>query len=241
MAIKKYINEIKYRLFFISISWLLNICLSYYYIETIIFITIKPGLVLYTNDNLYFVYTHLNEIFNSYLSLIFMCANNITLLIIMYHLFMFFKPSMYIKEYNEVKKLFILFNVLWVSNIITLYYIILPFSWKFFLSYQSTSILEKSTSFFFEAKIQEYIYFIYELYYICFIFNVFFYFIIFFIQKFSFNKKYIYLIIFIFSTVITPPDVISQLMLSCVLIVIIEIYLYYNIFLNNLRKPIKTY
>ncbi|MBC8294737.1 MAG: twin-arginine translocase subunit TatC [Pelagibacterales bacterium] len=136
---------------------------------------------------------------------------------------------------------FFLFNVLWVSNIITLYYIILPFSWKFFLSYQSTSILEKSTSFFFEAKIQEYIYFIYELYYICFIFNVFFYFIIFFIQKFSFNKKYIYLIIFIFSTVITPPDVISQLMLSCVLIVIIEIYLYYNIFLNNLRKPIKTY
>jgi sec-independent protein translocase protein TatC len=242
ITIRKYIHEIKYRMFFIAISWFSNIYLSYYYVNTLIYIIIKPGLTLYKNNELYFVYTHLNEIFNSYISLVFMCANSITMIIMTYNLLVFFKPGMYIEEYCNVKKLFIKFNLLWIYTIISMYYIMLPFSWTFFLSYQSTSFFEKNTQIFFEAKIQEYVSFIYELYYICLTINIFIYILVYTIQKYKLSKKYIYLIIFTFSTIITPPDVYSQIMTSCFLIVILELYTYITILTKySLRKPIKAY
>ena len=79
LMFKNYIEEIKNRVILILISWLLSIIICYNYIETIIYIIIKPGLYLYTHNNLYFIYTNLNEIFYTYMYLIITCANHLSI------------------------------------------------------------------------------------------------------------------------------------------------------------------
>ena len=58
---------------------------------------------------------------------------------------------------------------------------------------------------------------------------------IFIIKRYKINKKYLYSSILILSTIVTPPDILSQITLSFTIILIVETYIYLSI----LRKPIK--
>ena len=179
--------------------------------------------------------------FYTYMYLIITCANHLSILYIIYNIYEFFKPSMYYNEYILFRKSIALFSIIWILNILILYNIILSLSWNFFLSYQYDSMFNNSTQFFFEAKLEEYIMFLYELYYISIISQIFLVFSIFTIKNYKINKKYLYSSILIFSTVVTPPDIISQLIVSITIIIVIEIYIYMHVMFSILRKPVKTY
>lgn len=148
-----------------------------------------------------------------------------------YHLLIFLALGLYRFEFNKLKFTFKIFVITWLSSVILLYKFLIPFSWSFFLNFQKNKIGLQPVSFFFEAKIMEYLNYFTNLYYICLLSCQFLIIIALVLNSISNKKnkmfrKLFYLIFVVFSTLITPPDVLSQIIVTINLIVIYEIIIF---------------
>jgi sec-independent protein translocase protein TatC len=108
---------------------------------------------------------------------------------------------------------------------------------SFFLSFQDNTT--QSINFYFEAKIYDYLKFITEIYFDCFFsfqlsapLILFTNYISSNIKLLKFTRKFFYLLILVFSTLTTPPDVFSQIVLFLVFLSGFETL----IFINTLKK-----
>lgn len=230
----KYYLEIKNRLILLLINWLFLLTICYIYKESLLFTLIEiSNYSQFLGIKPYFIFTNVTEIFYVYLELVFFIANQISLFILCYHILMFLALGLYDTELSKLKLAFKLFVAAWLGAIILLCKFVMPFSWAFFLSFQQNSQTVQPVSFLFEAKIEEYFNYFKSLYFICLI-NFQFLSITTFIlaslneklNKIKTLRKLFYLIFIVFSTITTPPDVISQLIMSCLLIMIYEIVIY---------------
>ena len=150
--ILNYFKEIKNRIFLVLISWLISVLISYYYKETLLFLTTKT--LINNNKPLYFIATNLTEIITTYIQLSYFTATQFTLIMFIYHLFIFLNPSLY-KFESVLLKLYISRSIiLGVLSLISLTIYIIPFVWNFFLSFQYS---QNSINLYFEGKINEYI------------------------------------------------------------------------------------
>jgi Sec-independent protein secretion pathway component TatC len=110
---------------------------------------------------------------------------------------------------------------------------VMPFSWAFFLSFQDTNSKLQITSFFFEARISQYLDYFINLYYICLINCEILALLTLVINSVSGHakkvksfRKLFYFVFIVFSTVTTPPDIVSQVFLSFSLIIIYELLVF---------------
>lgn len=244
---KKYILEIRNRLLLCFIAWICCLTINLYYQNNYIYILIKPCLGNYKTTTFYFIYNNLSEPFYTNLQNILYISNQVVFFVFFFNVLLFIKPGLYKYEYKNLKTIITSGFCFFCFFCFVSYKIILPWSWDFFLNYQTT----QKINFFFEAKFIEYMKLIYTLYkltiiltiiniiFICFLIvlkqNIYY-----FLRKY---RKIIYLLITIISSIITPPDVISQVLLSLSIIMIFEfiIYTFIQIRLYRLRQPIKTY
>jgi sec-independent protein translocase protein TatC len=125
----------------------------------------------------------------------------------------------------------------YIISFICLTIFVIPLSWEFFLHIKDNNL--KPIPLFFEAKISEYLIFYINLYYFCFITCLLSFLFFFFASNFSKNitqiknlRKIVYYIFFIISTLTTPPDVFSQIILSFILISIYEIIVFLKLLSN---------
>jgi sec-independent protein translocase protein TatC len=160
---------------------------------------------------------------------------------------MFLTLGLYYFEYQKLKSVTLGFLITWLCSVIFLKTFIVPFSWSFFLSFQTTDNYLQPASFFFEARIFEYFNYFTSLYYICIINCQLLALSILFLNEISEKAKAIktfrklfYLIFVIFSTIVTPPDVISQVVMSLSLILIYELLIFARYVKKSIRQPIKT-
>lgn len=227
----KYYKEIKNRFVLILFAWIFCFNTSYYYKETILFLLVNTNnAFLSLNNQSYFIFTNVAEIFYVYFELVIFCSNQISLSILFYQLIMFLSLGLYQFEFARLKFAFQLFVTTWLLSSALLFKIVIPFSWKFFLSFQETSVNSKVLSFFFEAKLNEYLDYLMRLYYICLISCQFLVVLIVSLinlseklKKTKMFRKLFYLIFVVFSTIVTPPDVLSQILVSSILIVVYEL------------------
>ena len=226
----KYYIEIKNRIFLLVVTWLSTVFISYMYKEILLFLCIKPTINVLTNT--YFIFTNLTEIFSTYLCLIYFIGNQILLVFILYHILIYISPGLYYYEYKNLKLIFSLGVFFWIFSIVILQKTILPFSWQFFLSFHN-SLTNQTFSLYFEAKINEYLNFYITLYYLCnFNFQVFIllYILLDYMKKnLNFIKQFRKLFYFLFvltATIITPPDIISQIALSMCIITLYELIIF---------------
>lgn len=238
----KYFLEIKNRTTLIIISWLFTFFICYIYKDAILFTFIKPSLYLFKINTLYFISTNLTEIFSTHIKLACFISNQIIILYGIYHIFIFIVPGLYKFEYFNFKFILICSIIFWILTTILIYKLILPWSWKFFLSFQQT-LSNNKLQLHFEAKLWEYLSFFIKLYNISiincqFIILIFIY-INFIKKKLNFIKnfrKFIYFVIFFISALITPPDILNQILLSLITITIYEIILFSLILKNKIKK-----
>jgi len=233
-----YFLEIRNRFLLIVYAWVFTSLASYLYKETLLFLLIKPNFCLTNPIPIYFIFTSITEIFSTYLKLIYFLSNQICLMCFFYHVLLFFSPGLYYYEYQLLKKVFLIGLVFFFFSIIILNTVILPACWNFFLSYQKT-IANNSVSLYFEAKINEYLKFYVNLYYMCNFSCQLFMIIILFLIYIKGNLKLIkkfrkifYLSFVVFATIITPPDVTTQLILSGSMIGIYEVLIFSVLFKN---------
>jgi len=242
----KYYLEIKNRVLLITITWVSLLLVSYFFKEPLLFVFINSN-KYYTKLTAtpYFIFTDVGEIFYVYLYLVFFIANQITIIMLFYHSLMFLALGLYQFEYLQLRSIFKIFIFTWICSFLLLKEFVVPFSWSFFLSFQETNETLQPVSFFFEARISEYIAYFKNLYYICLVNCQVFAILTFLLNTLSNTigtiktfRKLFYFIFIIFSTLTTPPDIISQILMSCSLITIYELLIFFK---HLIRQPVKAY
>jgi sec-independent protein translocase protein TatC len=219
----KYLIEIKTRIILLITIWICLIIIYWLYKDTIIYILMKPCINIKIQDSKqYFIYTNVNELFKYYFKNSVLLTNISIIPLLILELIIFLNPSFYYKEYDRNNKLYSVLIIICITNIILVNKIIIPITWNFFLSFSNNNY----TQFFFEAKIIEYFEMIYNLYYITSVIILVFVSICYYTIKYrkiiNNKRKYIYLFLFTLASIITPPDVSSQLLLGTLFIVMFE-------------------
>lgn len=235
MKVKIYIKEIQFRLFFVCFSFFLNFLTIYYYKEQIIF---SLGQHQTTNFP-HFIATNLPEIFLCLIKFSIYLALYCTFPLIVAQFWLFLIPALYKYEYKALKYFLTLSVLLYFISNFLLCTKLLPYCWKFFsafqLNYEHTGI-----SLQLEARLHEYIsFFTNTLFSInltlncCLVLS-------FFLLKFPTHiliklRKIIYFSGFVTATIITPPDILSQIITGTSLILLYEVFIF-SLFLTKQYK-----
>nr|UXN44322.1 SecY-independent transporter protein [Haslea karadagensis] len=238
----RYYIEFKSRSLLLIMTWVSTILVSYLYKEILLFLMIEPSLN-YSNQNmLYFIFTNVTEIFTVYLKIIIFVGNHILIIFTLYHITLFLSLGFYKSELKNITFLIKTSFLVFILSVNFFNNILLPLSWSFFLSFQSFSFL-KSIDLYFESKLNEYLIFYITSYYLCVTYCQIFVLLISFCKYLKNNlnqikqyRKIIYFSFLVMSTVLTPPDIISQIVLSLNLIFIYELLVYNLIFQLAIKK-----
>lgn len=244
----KYLLEIKNRTILVAFAWLMCAIISYCYKETILFLSLKSLLTSSYSDPIYFIATDLTEIMTTYLKLSYLVATQIVFMLCMYHLLIFLSPGLYNFEHKILKNYIFKSFFFWGLGVFFLNKYILNACWFFFLSFQNTNS-NKPINLYFEGKINEYVNFYITICIlsvvisqIAVIFSIFLNSVE---NKINFSKSYrktFYMIFLIAATLMSPPDIYSQMCLLIIFSIIYECLLIITIFTEKklIRQPIKT-
>ena len=243
LHILNFFLEIKNRFILGLISGFSILCTIYSYKEILLFIIVEPNIHINFEKSLeifYFIFTDVTEVFLTYLELVIFFSFQMFYMYLIYHFFFYFSSAFFYSEYLYFKSIIKFVFFIWILLGIFNTYFLVPFTWSFFLSFQNITL---STSFmlYFEIKLKEYLLFYISFYYICeFYFQLFlFYWIILDYTKSNlkiikkFRKIYYYCFI-ILSTMITPPDFFSQILISLVFILAYEFLILFFSLKNKL-------
>ena len=240
----RYYTEIKFRFFLLLVSGILTFLVGYIFKEVLLSIIVNSYSLNFSFELSYFIFTDVAEIFNVYVSLIVFLGKQVLFFHICYHFLIFFVPGLTKSEYRYLLFFFLTSCLLFLVSIVLFKKLLFPFSWNFFLSFKNFVTL-KSLTLHFEAKLFSYVMFFISLYFSCVISFQFFllpiFLFIYFGKKLSFYKsfrKFLYYGCILFSTLVTPPDITSQLVLSTFLIFGCEILVYVALFKNLLKQRI---
>jgi sec-independent protein translocase protein TatC len=240
----RYYTELKSRAFLLLVTSFSIFLVSYIFKEVLLSVVINSYSRNSISELSYFIFTDVVEIFNVYVYLIFFIAKQIIFFYFFYHGLIFIAPGLTKLEYRFFIALFATSTFLFILSALLFKKILFPFSWSFFLSFKNFDIF-KSLILHFEARLVDYVSFFFNLYFSCIFYFQFFLFPIFFFtylgKKFSIYKsfrKFLYYGCIFFSTLVTPPDVTSQVILSLTLIVGCEILVYCSLLKSGLKKEL---
>lgn len=218
-----HIKELKLRSYYILLTYLLTSIVVYQYHESLLLILIKPLISLQLLDH--FIYTSIAEAFISYVKLTLFISILIIIPIILIHLWLFLIPGLYTNERSQITLKLVSLSIIFFIILERTINYLLPHIYEFFVNYGNDLIV-------LEAKINDYILLttnfilttigILLLIIIIYHLNI----------KPSFLisiRKYIVLINLIIAGLISPPDVINQLLISIPLIISYELLIYLKI------------
>lgn len=240
----RYYVELKSRTFLLLVASFSIILVSYLFKEVLLSIVVNS----YTTSALlelpYFIFTDVVEVFNVYVCLIFFTVKHIVVFYFVYHSLLFVVPGLTKLEYSFLLALLRTSVFLFTVSIILFKKILFPFSWSFFFSFKDFVIF-KSLTLHFEAKLMDYVTFFCTIYFSCIFYFQFFLFpILFFtylgkrLRVYKLFRKFLYYACIIFSTLVTPPDVTSQVVLSLTLIIGCEVLVYCSLLKGVLKKEL---
>jgi sec-independent protein translocase protein TatC len=231
MRVTQYFLEIYNRLIVLFLGWSLNFFVLFYYKEQIVYILGQHQETPFP----YFISTSLTEIFFVYFKLSSFLAFYFAYPLVVVQIALFTIPGLYKYEYLIVRNFFLLSIALYIGTTIFTYKVFLPYCWKFFSSFQLKAE-ESLVSLHLEARIGDYLTFFFETYFllnaVLHIFLIF----LFLLYKITLDyilkyRKLFYLLFFLFATLMTPPDVVSQIVVGIFFLTFFEGFLF-SLFLS---------
>jgi sec-independent protein translocase protein TatC len=169
------------------------------------------------------IYTGLPEAFFTYLKVAFLAGVLLAIPVITYQLWMFIAPGLYDKEKRFVLPIVFLSSIFFVGGALFGYFVVFPFGFKFFMGFASDYVRPL-------PSMREYLGFSAKL---LFAFGIVFELPLFitFLAKLGIvdvpflkaNRKYAILLFFVFAAILTPPDVITQILMAGPLILLYEV------------------
>jgi sec-independent protein translocase protein TatC len=235
----KYLLELRNRFSYLFMNWVFICITSYYYKESLLYFITKPCLFKILDVAPYFIYTNVTEILIIYLQLIIDVATYFSFPYLIFHTWNFFSPGLNKIEYFYTKFILVLSTAMWSISTCLSYTFIIPLTWNYFSKFETNSETNL-LGLYLELKLNEYIYFLNEIYISSFIIFQSFILIIIFLEKNKKNlkfiikiRKFLYLLILIIASIITPPDVISQFCVAVPVICTYEITVFVSLLFNE--------
>lgn len=226
MRIKIYLLEIYNRLLISLFTILTNFIIFYSYKEQVIYMLGQHQQNLFP----YFISTGLTEIFFIFIKLSAFLAFYFSYPIILIQTGLFLVPALYKYEYKIILNYLLLSLALYFSTTLIAYEYFIPYCWKFFSSFQMKAD-ESLVSIHLETRISDYLNFFFEIFIsLNIVLHLLLTFLIF-LHKFTLDsivayRKLIYLLLFVFATALTPPDIISQIVTGAFFIIAFELFLF---------------
>ncbi|HJO62719.1 MAG TPA: twin-arginine translocase subunit TatC [Desulfobacterales bacterium] len=217
-----HLEELRKRLIVCFVSVGIGFALSYGFKEKLFQILSRPLIaVMAADDKL--IFTGLPEAFFTYLKVAFLSGIMLSTPIILYEFWMFVAPGLYQKEKRLLLPIVFLSTFFFLGGSLFGYFIVFPFGFKFFLGFASETIqpLPSMKEYLgFSAKLLLAFGLVFELPLI-----------ITFLSKMGLvtvdylkkNRKYALLLFFAGAAILTPPDVVTQIMMALPLMILYEI------------------
>ncbi|PIE70822.1 MAG: twin-arginine translocase subunit TatC [Deltaproteobacteria bacterium] len=169
------------------------------------------------------IFTGLPEAFFTYLKVAFLSGLLLASPVILYQLWMFVAPGLYKQEKKFLMPIIVLSVFFFLGGALFGYFVVFPFGFSFFLSFANPSIqaLPSMKEYLgFASKMLLAFGFVFELpLFITGLARM----GVVSVGFLNRNRKYAILLFFIFGAILTPPDIVSQVMLACPLMVLYEI------------------
>jgi len=235
-----YFFELRNRFIYSLLTLIFLSGLSFNYRETLLFLLVKPSLFIFETNLPYFIYTELTEIFISYIHLAVAVSTYLYLPFIIQHSWQFLNPGLYKIEYLYFKHIVYSFYAVWAVSTLIVHYFLLPHLWEFFSGFD-INIFQGPLGLHFEAKLNEYLSFLIYMYiYACFG-SQFCVFIVIYILNINQHdlryikklRRYIYIISFFVAALITPPDVLSQVIIAICILFVYELLIFLLLLKNE--------
>jgi sec-independent protein translocase protein TatC len=234
-----YIFEIRLRILYTLIASILSLFISYLYKYEIFYLFSKPFLVFSSQ----FIFLDLTEGLYSMIRISSILSIMTTLPYIIYHIWSFFIPSYYSFERNQVNKFLIISGILFLLEFLFIYWIVFPKFCEFLVSFEMKSLISSQKNFLmsieFSPRIESYIKLTTQLFsFFLFLFQIPLIFFIFFIKKLISSyvlceqRKIYFFFSLLISAFFSPPDFISQLLLSSILYIFYEFIIFIGFLLK---------
>lgn len=222
--------ELRLRLLWVIVVMALGTALSFVYVNEIYGFLVEPlANSMNENDTNRLIYTGLTEAFFTYLKVAFFAGIFLTFPILLIQIWMFIAPGLYQNERKAFLPFLIATPILFFAGGACVYYLVLPMAWPFFLSFQSTGG-DVALPIQLEARVSEYLDLIMTLVFafgLCFELPVFLTLLgragIISAKFLASKRKYAIILTFILAAFLTPPDIVSQLMLAIPILALYEL------------------
>ena len=238
-----YIKEFYLKSFFFFLSCILVIAILYLNKFNLIWLITSP--ILYflkqTTFSGVFIYTHPIEFFIVIFNLILYFTIIFIFPYLLWLFLDFFKSGLFLYEYILIKKkIFFILSTAIILNIIGFSFF-LPSIWFFFESF-NTNILN-DIKILMEIKIQDYFYFVFDYivtinFAFLLIFCFYFYFSVYSTSFIIKNKNILFALNIIAATILSPPELIFQIIIFLILVCFSESLILYFLFFKIINKVI---
>jgi len=236
--------ELRQRLLWVIGAMIVGTAVCFGFVEQIYSFLVAPlAAAMEAGDSQRLIYTGLTEAFFTYVKVAFFAGIFLTFPILLLQIWGFIAPGLYEKEKKAFLPFIIATPILFFAGGAVVYYVVLPMAWPFFLSFQTTGA-ETALPIQLEARVSEYLDLIMTLIFafgLCFQLPV----ALTLMGKAGIvsadwlarKRKYALIITFIVAAFITPPDVISQIMLAVPILGLYELSI---LLIRHAAKPKTT-
>ena len=217
-----HLEELRQRLLVCFIAVRIGFVLSYGFKEKLFNILTRPLIsVMETGDKM--IFTGLPEAFFTYLKVAFLSGIMLAAPVIIYQFWMFVAPGLYNKEKKLLVPIVFLSSFFFIGGALFGYFIVFPFGFKFFLGFATKTIqaLPSMREYLgFASKLLLAFGLVFELPLVITFLAKLDLISVAFLKK---NRKYALLLFFVGAAIITPPDVVTQIMMALPLMLLYEI------------------
>ena len=217
-----HLDELRSRLIKCFIAVGIGFAASYGFKEVLFNILVRPLMkVMESGDHL--IFTGLPEAFFTYLKVALLSGIMLGSPVILYQFWMFVAPGLYQKERRMMAPIVILSSFFFISGALFGYFIVFPWGFKFFLGFATESIrpLPSMKEYLaFSAKLLLAFGLVFELPMVLTFLARLGIVSVDFLKK---NRKYALLLFFAGAAILTPPDVVTQVMMAVPLMLMYEI------------------
>ena len=231
-----HLQEFKHHLIIFLLTFIYLFFICYYFSDQLIFLFSKK--LVQSSLLKYFIFTNITEIIQTNIFIALIISLFISLQLLLIQFWLFISNGLFKYENLNIIKFYIFFTIFnfFIINVILIK--IIPFLWFFFINYTFSN--EYLFNIYFEPKLNNYFNFIF--YTFIYIYLLFFYFFLLFYiilnQIFKIHviinlRKIFYLKFLIIATIISPPDIFSQLIITLFFIIFFELYIYIYLFIKK--------